>query len=160
MGRGLVHMQVCREYPEVGIALLKASIVFIQHSSCQLRILAGGAHIFFISDLQDDFVEGLLLIAGTDFFIVVWNAPVCTGLFLIVAFQSFIKKLVVYGLDALVAIVDVQVSTASIHILRPKFAAVMIDRAFADLGTDRCLHKISLPLSFRPQPEFCYSCQE
>ena len=32
--------------------------------------------------------------------------------------------------------------------------------SFADLGTDRSLHKISLPLSFRPQPGFCYSCQE
>lgn len=160
MRRGLVHMQVRREHPEVGIALLKASIVFIQHSSCQLRILAGGAHILLISNLQDDLVEGLLLIAGANFLIVVWNAPVCTGLFLIVAFQSFIKKLVVHSLNALIAVVDVQVCAASVHILCPKFAAVMVDRAFTDLGADRSLHKISLPFTLRPQPGFCYSCQE
>ena len=71
MRRCLVHMEMCREHPEVWIALLKASIVFIQHSSCQLRILAGGAHILLVSDLQDDLVKRFLLIAGTDFLIVV-----------------------------------------------------------------------------------------
>ena len=105
-------------------------------------------------------MKGFLLIAGTDFFIVVWNAPVASGLLLVIAFQSFIKKLVVYRLDALVAIVDVPVGAASVYILCPKFAAVMIDRAFADLGADRSLHKISLPFTLRPQPGFCYSCQE
>ena len=156
----LVHMEMCREHPEVWIALLKASIVFIQHSSCQLRILAGGAHILLVSNLQDDLVKGLLLIAGANFLVVVRNAPVCTGLLLVVAFQGFIEKLVVHSLDALVAVVDVQMSSASVYILRPKFAAVVVDRAFTDLGTDRSLHKISLPFTLRPQPGFCYSCQE
>ena len=153
-------MEMCREHPEVWIALLKASIVFIQHSSCQFRILAGGAHIFLVSDLQDDLVEWLLLIAGANFLVIVWDSPVCTGLLFVVAFQSLIEKLVVYGLDALVAIVNVQVHAASVYIFSFEFAAVVVDRAFADLGTDRSLHKISLPLSFRPQPGFCYSCQE
>ena len=71
MGCSFVHMEMRRKHPEVGIALLKASIVFIQHSSCQLRILAGGAHIVLISNLQDDLVKGLLLIAGTDFLVVI-----------------------------------------------------------------------------------------
>ena len=153
-------MQVRREHPKVGISLLKTSIVFIQHSPCQICILAGGAHIVLISDLQDDLVKRLLLVAGANFLIVVWNAPVCTGLLLIVAFQSFIKKLMVHGLDTLVAVVDVQMCAASVYIFCPKFAAVVVDRAFADLGTDRSLHKISLPFTFRPQPGFCYSCQE
>ena len=139
-------MEMRREHPEVGVALLKALIVFIQHGSCQLCILAGGAHIVLISDLQDNLVEGLLLIARADFLVVVWNTPVCTGLLLVVAFQGFIKKLVVHSLDALVAVVDVQMSSASVYILCPKFAAVVVDRSFADLGTDRSLHKISLPL--------------
>ena len=145
-------MEMCRKHPEVWIALLKASIVLVQYRPSQLRILAGGAHIFPVSDLQDDLVKGLLLIARADFLIVVWNTPVCTGLLLVVAFQSFIEKLEVHSLNALIAIVDVQVRAVSIHILRPKFAAVVVDRAFTDLGADRSLHKISLPLSFRPQP--------
>ena len=91
-------------------------------------------------------MKGLLLIAGANFLVVVRNAPVCTGLLLVVAFQGFIEKLVVHSLDALVAVVDVQMSSASVYILRPKFAAVVVDRSFADLGTDRSLHKISLPL--------------
>ena len=97
-------------------------------------------------------MEGFLLIAGADFLIVIRYAPACTGLLLIVAFQGFIEKLVVHSLDSLVAVVNIQVCAVSIHILRPKFAAVVVDRSFADLGTDRSLHKISLPLSFRPQP--------
>lgn len=105
-------------------------------------------------------MKGLLLIAGTDFFIVVWNAPVCTGLLLVVPFQSLIEKLVVHGLDALVAVVNIPVGAASVYILCPKFATIVIDRAFANLGADRSLHKFSLPFTLRPQPGFCYSCQE
>ena len=105
-------------------------------------------------------MEGFLLIAGADFLIVIRYAPVCTGLLLIVAFQSFIKKLVVYRLDALVAVVNIPVGAASVHILCPKFAAVVIDRAFTYLCADRSFHKISLPFTLRPQPGFCYSCQE
>ena len=92
-------------------------------------------------------MKGLLLIARADFLIVVWNTPVCTGLLLVVAFQSLIEKLVVYRLDAFIAIINVQVRAASIHILRPKFAAVVVDRAFAHLGADCSLHKISLPFT-------------
>lgn len=158
--RCLVHMEMCREYPEVRVSLLKSSIIFIQHSSCQLRILAGGAHIFFVPDLQNDLVEWLFLIAGTNLLIVVWNTPVCTGLLLVVAFQSLIEKLVVYRLDAFIAIINVQVRAASVYIFSFEFATVVIDRTFTDLGTDRSLHKISLPFTLRPQPGFCYSCQE
>ena len=140
-------MEMRRKHPEVWIALLKASIVLVQYRPSQLRILAGGAHIFPVSDLQDDLVERLLLIAGTDFFIVVWNAPVCTGLLLVVPFQSLIEKLVVHGLDALVAVVNIPVGAASVYILCPKFAAVVVDRAFAHLGADRSFHKISLPFT-------------
>ena len=153
-------MEMRREHPEVGVALLKALIVFIQHGSCQLCILAGGAHIVLISDLQDNLVKWLLLISGTDFLVVVGDTPVTAGLLFVVAFQGVIEKLVIHGLDALIAVVNIQVCAVSIHILRPKFAAVVVDRAFTDLGADRSLHKISLPLSFRPQPGFCYSCQE
>ena len=97
-------------------------------------------------------MERLLLISRANLLVVVRNAPVCTGLLLVVPFQSLIEKLVVYGLDALVAVVNVQVCAAFIHILRPKFAAVMVDRAFANLGTDCPFHKISLPFTLRPQP--------
>ena len=86
MGCSFVHMEMRRKHPEVGIALLKASIVFIQHSSCQLRILAGGAHILLVSNLQDDLVKRFLLIAGTDFLVVVGDTPVTAGLLLVVAF--------------------------------------------------------------------------
>ena len=126
--RAVGILEMCREHLEVWIALLKASIVFIQHSSCQFRILAGGAHIFLVSDLQDDLVEWLLLIAGANFLVIVWDSPVCTGLLFVVAFQSLIEKLVVYGLDALVAIVNVQVHAASVYIF--SFAELSSPAAF------------------------------
>ena len=153
-------MEMRRKHPEIGIALLKSLIILVQYLPCQFRILARGTHILFVSNLQDDLVKGLLLIARADFFIVVWNTPVCTGLLLVVAFQGFIEKLMVHGLDALIAVVDVQMGAASIHILRPKFAAVVVDGAFTHFGTDRSFHKISLPFTLRPQPGFCHSCQE
>ena len=61
--------------------------------------------------------------------------------FLVVPFQSLIEKLVVYRLDAFVAIVDVQMRAASVYIFSFELAAVVIDRAFADLSTDRSFHK-------------------
>ena len=158
--RGLVHMEMRREHPEVWIAPLKALIVFIQHGSCQLCILAGGTRILLVPDLQDNLVKGFLLIAGADFLIVIRYAPVCTGLLLVVAFQGFIKKLVVHGLDALIAVVNIPVGAASVNVFCPELTGIVVDRAFANLGTDRSLHKISLPFTLRPQPGFCYSCQE
>ena len=158
--RGLVHMEVCREYPEVWIALLKALIIFVQYLPRQFCVFAGSAHILLVSDLQDDLVERLLLISRANLLIVVRNAPVCTGLLLVVPFQSLIKKLVVYRLNAFIAIINVQVRAAPVYIFRFEFAAVVIDRAFTNLGTDCPFHKTSLPFTLRPQPGFCYSCQE
>lgn len=97
---------------------------------------------------------------GTDFFIVVRNAPVGTFLPGIESFLRRSEQHLIDILDAFVAVVDIEMAARTIHILRFEFAAVMVDGAFADLGADRSLHKISLPLSFRPQPGFCYSCQE
>ena len=73
---------------------------------------------------------------------------------------NYLKTKDVYAGYAFIAIINVQMGAAPVHILRPKFAAVVVDGAFTDLGTDRSLHKISLPFSLRPQPGFCYSCQE
>ena len=63
-----------------------------------------------------------------------------------------VEKLVVHGLDALIAVVNVQVGAAPVYIFRFEFAAVVIDRAFTNLGTDCPFHKISLPFTLRPQP--------
>lgn len=124
--RGLVHMEMCRKHPEVGIALLKAPIVLVQYRPSWLCILAGSAHILLVSDLQDDLVERLLLISRANILIVVWNTPVCTGLLIVVAFQSLIEKLVVYRLDAFIAIINVQVRAASVYIFSFGFATVVI----------------------------------
>lgn len=72
-------------------------------------------------------MEGFLLIAGANLLVVVRNTPVTSGLLFVVAFQSFIKKLVVYRLDALVAVVDVQVCAASIHIFGFEPSGIVVD---------------------------------
>ena len=105
-------------------------------------------------------MKWLLLISGTDFLVVVGDTPVTAGLLFVVAFQGFIEKLVVHGLDALVAVVDIQMGTASVYIFRFELTTVVVDGTFPDGNADRSLHKISLPFAFRPQPGFCYSCQE
>ena len=58
-------------------------------------------------------MEGFLLIAGANLLVVVRNTPVTSGLLFVVPFQSIIEKLVVYGLDALVAVVNIPVGAAS-----------------------------------------------
>ena len=70
------------------------------------------------------------------------------------------EKLVVYRLNAFIAIINVQVRAAPVYIFRFELTTVVVDGAFPDGNADRSLHKISLPFTFRPQPGFCYSCQE
>ena len=51
MGRGLVHVEVSREYPEIGVALLKRFHVLIQHRRRQPPLVTVGAHIVLVAYL-------------------------------------------------------------------------------------------------------------
>ena len=80
MGRSLVHVEVGREHPELGVALLKALHVLVQNRCRKLSLLAVGAHIISIAHLQDDFMERLFLLAGADLLIVILYPSVGPGL--------------------------------------------------------------------------------
>ena len=80
MGRRLVHVEMGGEDVQIGIAFLKAPEVFVQHGlglQTDLRFRAG---ILPVADLQDQFVEGLLLLAGPNLVIVIVDPPIGTGL--------------------------------------------------------------------------------
>lgn len=57
-----VHMHMCREYIEVRISCLKLPIILIQDLFCKLSVLALCVHIFFIPNLQNQFMKRFLLL--------------------------------------------------------------------------------------------------
>ena len=80
MGRRLVHVQVGGEYIQVGVPCLEAPEVFVQHGLGLQTDLCFRAGILPVADLQDQLMEGLLLLAGTDLFIVIVDPPIGAGL--------------------------------------------------------------------------------
>ena len=77
---------------------------------------------------------------GTDFFIVVRNAPIGACLSGIESFLRRSEPHLLDILDAFVAVVDIEIPARTVHILRFEFAAVMVDGAFADFNADRSFH--------------------
>ena len=129
MGRSLIHVEVGRKHPEIGVALLKRFHVLVQHRRRKPPLVTIGAHIVLVAHLQDDFMERLFLLAGSDFLIVVFNLAVCPGLFGVVSLQSLVKEFMVHRLDILMAVCYIQVGTLWIGILGVKLPAVVINRA-------------------------------
>ena len=126
MGRGLVHVEVGREHPEIGIALLKRFHILVQHHRRQPPFVAVGAHVVLVAHLQDNFVKRFFLFAGADFFIVVFYPPVCPGLFGVVAFQGLVKEFMVHRLDILLAVCYIQMGAFRVGILSVKLPAVVV----------------------------------
>ena len=85
MGRGLVHVEMGGEHPEIGVALLKGTHVLAQHRRRKLAVLAGRAHILLVAYLQDDFMERLFLLARAYLFVVVRYLSVGSGLLVVVS---------------------------------------------------------------------------
>ena len=72
-------------------------------------------------------MEWFFLLAGTDFLIVIFYFSVLSRLLLVVPFESFIKEFMVDLFDVFIAIIYIQVGTLTVHILRPKLAAIVIN---------------------------------
>ena len=142
MGRGLVHVEVGREYPEIGIALLKRFHVLVQHRCRQPPFVAVGAHVVLVAHLQDNFMERLFLLARADFFIVVFNLAVCPGLLGVVPFQGLVKEFMIHRLDILPAVCYIQVGTLWIGILGVKLPAVVVHRPMPHHGANRPFQSI------------------
>ena len=91
VGRCFVHVEIGAEHPQHRIAPLKVLHIFIQHLCGKLSVLRFRSHVVLIPDLQDNLVEWLFLLAGTDFLIIIVNPAVTSGLLLIVPGERFIK---------------------------------------------------------------------
>ena len=85
-------------------------------------------------------MEGFLLFAGTDFFIVIINPSVCARLPSIVSRSGAIEQFVIDLLDRLVTIIHVEVGTLPVYVFSLELATVVVDRSFPDPGADRSFH--------------------
>ena len=65
--------------------------IFIKYFCRKLSVLCLCPHIVLVAYLQNNLMEWLLLFAGTDFFIIIINLAVISGLLLIVPGECFIK---------------------------------------------------------------------
>ena len=85
-------------------------------------------------------MKGFLLFPGADLLIVVFDAPIRSGLTRIVFFLRSVKQLVVYIPDVFVAVFYIQVGALGIHIGRLEFPAVVIHGPFTHHSADGSLH--------------------
>ena len=92
MRRRLVHVQVCGEDIQVGITILKAPVVLVQGGLGPPSDLRFRTRIVPVPDLQDQLVKRLLLTAGANLFIIVFDLPVGARLPGVVAFPGFIEQ--------------------------------------------------------------------
>ena len=157
MWRGLVHVEVGGEYPKLGIAFLKTTHVLAQQHRRKLAVLASGAHILRVAHLQDDFMERLFLLAGAYLFVVVLDLPVRPGLLVIVPLEGIVEQFMVHRLDILVAVVYIEVGAFWVGVLGVELTAIVAHRSMPHHYADCPFQVVSF---LRPQPGFCYSCQE
>ena len=97
-------MKAGGEHPQLGIALLKSSVILVQNLPCKLSFFTFGTHIFLIANLQNEFMEGLFLFGISDFLIVVLYLLVGSGLLGVVSLEGFIKEFVVDLFDVFILI--------------------------------------------------------
>jgi hypothetical protein len=76
---------------KIRVPLLKVFHILIQSANSNLAILCQDAGIILISDLDNDFVEWLFLLARADFSVIVGNAAVASFLLSIVALYRIVK---------------------------------------------------------------------
>ena len=148
-------MQMCGEYPQVRVALLKALEILIQGNLCLLSDLRSRARVILVPDLDHQLVKGLLLFTGPDLLIIVIDLSVRPRLFGIVSFESFIEQFMVDLFEWFIKVIDIELGTGRIHISCFELPAVMIDRPLAHLGTDRSLHSSHI----LPQMAFVTFCE-
>ena len=105
-------------------------------------------------------MKRLLLLAGTDLFIIVPDLSVGSCLPGIVPFQGFIKQFMVDLFNWFITVIDIEVGACRIHIGRFELPAVMVDGAFPNLCTDRSFHILSHPIHpLRKQRAFVTFCE-
>ena len=81
-------------------------------------------------------MERLFLLAGADLFIVVGDHPILSFLLCVVFRQRIIEHFVIHFLDWFVAIINVEVGTLAVHVLRREAAAVVCHGAFTHHSAD------------------------
>ena len=100
-------------------------------------------HIVLIADLQNNLMECLFLLAGTNLLIIIFDFSVCSGLLGIVSCKSFVKQFVVNSFDVFLTIGDIQVRTLRVSVLCVKLSGVVIYRAASNPCTDRSFHSFT-----------------
>ena len=146
-----------REHPKLGVALLKAPHILVQHRRRKLAVLAVGAHVVLIAHLQNDFMERLLLLAGTYLLIVVLNPAVCPGLLVVVPLEGLVKHLTKNCLDIFLAVGYIQMGAFRVGVLGVELPAVVAYRTLPHHCADRSF-QINTPFA-APAAAFVTFCE-
>ena len=105
-------MQVSGEDVQVWIALPEALVVFIQRCLGLFPDLGFRTGVVLVSNLQDQLMKGLLLLSGSDLFIIIIDPPVRPCLLGVIPFQGFIEEFVVDLFDRFITVIDIEVLKA------------------------------------------------
>ena len=128
---GFVHVQICSEYSEVWISLLKSSHILVKHFCDFCTKLALSIGIVAITYLKNQFVKKFLLFSRAYFLVIIAYFSVRARLFCIVLFECFSKQLFIHGFYIFATITAVKMASFTIGVLSVKFTAIVSNRAFS-----------------------------
>ena len=157
VGRGLVHVQHHIEHPQMGIALLEGLRKFLESCRRPFPSRRAAAAVLQVADLEDRFMEQLLLFPLADMLIVVCDLIPGLFLFGVVGGQGFIEKLVVDLFQIVVAVGHILLRAAPVYIRRKKLPVIVADTAWAHHAgysrTDKITHPFYRP-NLLPIPSY------
>ena len=139
MWGGFVLMQIAAKNPECWISSLKILHIFIQHLYRKISLWCPGSHIFIISNLENYFMEQLLLLSMLDLIIIIRNLPIISFPD-IIPFYRFIKQFFVNILQVFIPVTDVQIYSVRINIFCNKIPSVMSKGTCSCHTADRSFH--------------------
>ena len=134
MGRGFVHVEECSEHPQCRVTFLEALHILVQQFLCQCAVLGQDTHIILVADLDDQFMEHFFLLACPQMLVVVGNTAVFALLLGVVATYCIIEQFVVYLLNRLIPVHDIQAATLRVYVFSGETSPVMVEGA----GTPHC----------------------
>ena len=157
MGRCLVHVQHHIEHPQMGVAFCKRLRKIFQSCRRPFSVRRTAPTVAHVADLEDRFMEQLLLFPLADMLIVVCDLIPGLFLFGVVGGQGFIEKLVVDLFQIVVAVGHILLRAAPVYIRRKKLPVIVADTAWAHHAgysrTDKITHPFYRP-NLLPIPSY------
>ena len=149
MGCSLVHVQHHIEHPQMGIALLKGLRKFLKSCRRPFPSWRAAPAVIQVADLEDRFMEQLLLFPLANMLIIVCDLIPGLFLFCVIGGQGLVEDLMVDLFQIIVAVGHILLRPAPVYIRCKKLPIIVADTAWAHHAGYSRTDKITRPF-YRP----------